>query len=293
MLHCLSHLERYPCFALKGGTAINMFVRDLPRLSVDIDLTFLPLKDRNKTLQEIEETLLSLRHDIGRTHPASRIQPVSLQGHVVKLMVYEEDVMVKIEPNLILRGGLYPPQVGDLCAAAQNHFQMFVQAHLVSLADLYGGKICAALDRQHPRDLFDIRMLLAREGVTDEIRKAFVIFLVSHGRPMIELLDPNFLDLKNHYQDAFAGMTREPVSLGELAVTRRNLVETLRQTLTENERRFILSVKRMSPEWDLLDLPGIENLPAIQWKLKSLRRMTPAKHSAALKKLERFMDSIP
>gem|GEM_PF-4190581 len=44
-------------FALKGGTAINFFFRDLPRLSVDIDLTYLPLTDRGKALQDIQDAL--------------------------------------------------------------------------------------------------------------------------------------------------------------------------------------------------------------------------------------------
>jgi predicted nucleotidyltransferase component of viral defense system len=291
MLRCLNKLERYPCFALKGGTAINMFVRDLPRLSVDIDLTYLPVQDRDASFREINDTLLSLKSDIERTLPASRVQTSKIQGYVIRLLVYENSVVVKIEPNLILRGTVYPPQSGDLCIAAQKHFQMFVRAQHVSFADLYAGKICAALDRQHPRDLFDIRMLLANEGLTDEIRKAFVVYLVSHSRPIVELLDPNFLDLKPFYQEEFAGMVREDVSLVELTNTRKILVQTIRQTLTEGERRFILSVKRMSPEWELLGLPGIETLPAIQWKLMNLRKMTPAKHQAALKKLERFLES--
>jgi len=46
LLRVLPYVAKEKVFALKGGTAINLFVRDLPRLSVDIDLTYLPFEDR-------------------------------------------------------------------------------------------------------------------------------------------------------------------------------------------------------------------------------------------------------
>lgn len=53
------------CFALKGGTAINLFVRDLPRLSVDIDLAYLPMTDRDQALTEIDAALKAIAAEIG------------------------------------------------------------------------------------------------------------------------------------------------------------------------------------------------------------------------------------
>ncbi len=118
----------------------------------------------------------------------------------------------------------------------------------VSHADLYGGKICAALDRQHPRDLFDIKLLLENEGITAEVRKAFVVYLASHNRPIHEVLKPNFLDIQAIYKSDFEGMTEDNVSLIDLINTRKQLVEILNSQLTDNDRQFLLSLKMGEPE---------------------------------------------
>ena len=57
LLSVLPDMAREPVFALKGGTAINLFYRDMPRLSVDIDLTYLPVADRQSSLEGIDDAL--------------------------------------------------------------------------------------------------------------------------------------------------------------------------------------------------------------------------------------------
>ena len=166
-------------------------MRDLPRVSVDIDLTYLPLKPRDETLAEINNALLTIKGNIERRIPASRVQDTRSQNHIVKLLVSTKDATIKIEPNLILRGTVQEPQDLDLCHAAQEYFESFVTAQALSYADLYGSKLCAALDRQHPRDLFDVKFLLDDTGITPEIRRAFVVYLAGHNRPMNELLSPS------------------------------------------------------------------------------------------------------
>jgi hypothetical protein len=156
---------------------------------------------------------------------------------------------------------------------------------IVSLADLFGGKICAALDRQHPRDLFDVHGLFQHEGLTDDIRRGFVVFLASHDRPMNELLTPNRKDLKQVYADQFSGMTLDPVPLAALEEARERLVTEINAELTAAEREFLLSLKRMEPKWELLGLPGVERLPGPQWKLYNLRKMDPAKRKVAEERL--------
>ncbi|MCK4682056.1 nucleotidyl transferase AbiEii/AbiGii toxin family protein, partial [Candidatus Bipolaricaulota bacterium] len=196
LLRCLPEIGRYPCFALKGGTAINLFVQDLPRISVDIDLTYLPLKPRREALQEIHGTLRTLKADIEKHVSGSRVREVQNQGYIVKLIVSTNYAMVKIEPNLILRGSVHAPEQRDLCLTAQEHFGAFVSVRALSTADLYGGKLCAALDRQHPRDLFDVKLMLDDMGITPEIRRAFVIYLSGHNRPINELLAPRLRDIE-------------------------------------------------------------------------------------------------
>ena len=159
----------------------------------------------------------------------------------------------------------------------------------VSEPDLYGGKLCAALDRQHPRDLFDVHELFKNKGITDDIRRAFVVFLASHDRPVNELLTPNRKDLRRVYDEQFQGMTFIPVTLAELENTREELITQINAGLTKPEREFLLSIKRMEPKWDLLGIPGIERLPGPQWKLYNLRKMDSKKRTLAEKALRRKM----
>lgn len=291
LIRCLPEIGRHLCFALKGGTAINLFVRDMPRVSVDIDLTYLPLKPRDEALGEINEELLLIKNDIERRIHGSRVQTNRVQGHVAKLVVSTNDAIIKIEPTLILRGSIYPPRSLDLCLTAQKHFSAFVSVQTLSIADLYGGKLCATLDRQHPRDLFDVKLLLEDTGITSEIRRSFVVYLAGHNRPMNELLSPNLLDISSLYNEQFMGMTQEEVSLQELQELQENLSHTLVQTLDEDERQFLLSMKRGEPEWDRLGIENLNQFPALQWKLMNIRKMSSTKSESEYKRLQSILSN--
>jgi hypothetical protein len=203
--------------------------------------------------------------------------------------VRADGVMVKIEPNFVLRGTAYEPQILDVTPRVQDMFEVSVKTKLLATEDIYGGKICAALDRQHPRDLFDIKLLLDNEGLTDQIRRSFVVHLISHDRPMSELLDPGFQSLKTTFENEMEGMTFVEVSLGELEATRSNLVKIIRENLTDAERNFILSIKKGEPHWELLGLEGIDLLPAVRWKLLNIAKMDKKKRAAAIIKLEKSL----
>ena len=84
---------------------------------------------------------------------------------------------------------------------------------MASLEDIYGGKLVAALDRQHPRDLFDVMQLYANEGITPAIRRAFVVYIASHNRPPHEVLSPILRDITQDYERTFVGMTTESSNL--------------------------------------------------------------------------------
>jgi len=277
-------------FALKGGTAINFFFRDLPRLSVDIDLTYLPLTDRGKALQDIHDALQRIADRLKRKTPGAKITPrISRETSLlIGLIVMRDDATVKIEPNTIMRGMVYPAQIRPLTRRAQELFEFHVEARSLSLADLYGGKICAALDRQHPRDLYDIHLLFRNEGITDEIRKAFVVYLICQPRPILEVLNPTMVDIRGTFEKEFRGMLLEPVTCELLEEERKRLVEGIKAGLTDEEKFFIVSVKEGKPRWDLIRLEGIERLPALRWKLINIDKMTPKKHSQALHRLKEF-----
>ena len=283
LIRCLPAIAHVPEFALKGGTAINLFHHNMPRLSVDIDLTFLPISDRESALEEIRSRLLMIAEEIRRTIP--RVQTQLTGGDTPKLLVGTPEARVKVEPSIVIRGSLFPPVESDLCTAAQEAYELFVQVQRLNTADLYGGKLCAALDRQHPRDLFDIMHLQTTSEIPDEIRQAFVAYLACHHRPIAELLVPNRKPIEDLFAHHFAGMTDRLVELDELEASRTQLFEWAATALTENERRFLLSIKQGEPDWEQLPFDDLDKWPAIQWKLYNIRQMSARSHKAALNRL--------
>lgn len=177
LLRVLPLVDREAVFALKGGTAINFFVRDLPRISVDIDLVYLPVGERDFSLRELSAAL----------------------------------------------------------------------------------------------------------------RKAFIVYLISSDRPMVELLNPGLSDIRSVFETEFRDKAEEEVTCEELEETRKELVARIASDLTLPERQFILSVKEGKPQWDLIGLEGVQSLPAVQWKLLNIGRMAPAKHQQAVRKLRDYL----
>jgi predicted nucleotidyltransferase component of viral defense system len=108
LLKCLPAIRAQNLFALKGGTAINLFIQNLPRLSVDIDLTYLPTEDRETSLHKMQSGLREIASTIKAHNPHFIIkEQYSQQDHLlIKLLVYTNNVMVKIEPSFIMRGTL-------------------------------------------------------------------------------------------------------------------------------------------------------------------------------------------
>ena len=144
LLRCLPEVGKQTCFALKGGTAINFFFRPMPRLSVDIDLAYLPLGGRDKALADISRALEDIATDVRQRVGSTHVQISRAGGMATKLVVALDDAQIKVEPNHVLRGSVYPPEVCDLCPEAQSFFELFVAVPTLSHADLYAGKICAA-----------------------------------------------------------------------------------------------------------------------------------------------------
>ena len=292
LLRVLPLLADEGVFALKGGTAINLFVRDMPRLSVDIDLTYLPVEGRDVSIAGISHALNKFGDRIKESLPQTRVHRAIGPGRGItgSLVISNNNVTIKIEPNFVLRGSVFPCETKELCSAAQKQFSAYTEVTTLSCADLYGGKLCAMLDRQHPRDMFDAKLLMENEGISTEIRQAFVIYLASHVRPMHELLDPIYLDMRSIFESEFVGMSQIPVSYEDLEAIRREVALRLRADLHNNERQFLLSVKAGSPAWELLPIPGIDKLPGIQWKLANIAKIERTKHEMQLEKLKRALE---
>jgi len=270
-------------FALKGGTAINLFLRDMPRLSVDIDLTYVPVADRESSLKEIDAALHRIKKQIEGGIPGARVSASAPKGekYITKLIVRADDAQIKIEVTPVLRGCVYEPAVRSVSLRVEDEFG-FAEMPVFSFADLYAGKIVAALDRQHPRDLFDVRDLLAHEGIDDNLRKAFIVYLLSHDRPMAEVLAPVRRDVSAEYKRGFEGMVDTPVALDELLQAREDLIGEIVDNMPEQHRRFLVSIKRGEPDWALLDLYEVRDLPAVRWKLENLAKLGSEKRAQLL-----------
>jgi len=241
---------------------------------------------RNEALQTIKANLDSLASTIttnlDNTHVVRAFHDKS---DALRLLVERNGVQIKIELSPVLRGTVYEPTVMQVSKAVEEEFS-FAEMKVVSFADLYAGKICAALDRQHPRDLFDVKLLLDNEGLFDALRKALLVYIISHPRPIAELLRPRYNDISGIYEGEFLNMADWDVPQTALEATREQLVTLINNSLTSQEQAFLLSFKNRAPDWSLLELHGIDLLPAVRWKLQNLAKMKPEKHAEAFQKLK-------
>lgn len=292
LLRVLPYVAEEPDFALKGGTAINLFVRDMPRLSVDIDLTYLPVEDRLTSLAAIDRGMASIAARIADGLQGVQIEPVKLttENITTKLIVRLDNAQIKIEVTPVLRGTVYEPGIIAVTPAVEDAFG-FAQMRVVSLADLYAGKIVAALTRQHPRDLFDVRDLLANEGISDELRAAFVIYAISGDRSIGDTLAPNRKDIAQAFASELQGMTASDIALDDLLAAREAIIETIVQHMPDAHRRFLIGFKRGEPDWTSLDIAGAEKLPAVQWKMLNLAKLSADQRNTLASRLETILHS--
>lgn len=281
-------------FALKGGTAINLFEWDLPRLSVDIDLTYLPIQGRKESLDAISEALSRIAAEIGQRLAPTRVTRTQ-QGEEameVKLHCQRGRTQVKVEVNPTLRGHLFPTRDLHCSERVQEQFEAFVEARCLSHGELFGGKICAALDRQHPRDLFDVKRLLDQEGLTDEVRLGVIAALAGHKRPIAELIDPSRKDQRQSFRSQFEGMPFEPFSYDDHQATLDRLVAALHEVLNADDRAFLLSFEKGEPDWGRYPVAALAELPAPQFKLANVRKFRdaqPARFDANVAALEKAL----
>ena len=274
-------------FALKGGTAINLFVRDMPRLSVDIDLTYLPIEPRDVAFANIDAALDRI---------AKRLQDelkakVTPDQQAKKLLVERAGSKIKLEVNPVIRGCLFQPEQRAVQPAVEQGFG-FAEMPIVSFQDLYAGKICAALDRQHPRDWYDVKLLLENEGMSRELMQALLVYIGSGNRPMNEILNCPPKDIRTTYENHFNGMTRDPVPVEELEQVRERLLDEIARHFTQQDGEFLLSLKKADPDWSLLGIEGAKDLAALQWKLHNIKKMPAASHARETKKLEAVIEQL-
>ncbi len=292
LLDVMPEVAEEKCFALKGGTAINLFLQNIPRFSVDIDLTYLPIEDRETSLNGIASALSTIKSKIELKDGINVLEKRLVKSkRLAKLLVVRDEIMIKIEPNEVLRGTVFPTVVNNLVPKAEQIFDISVSnVPVLSPEDLYAGKFCAALSRQHPRDVFDVKILYENGGITEQICQAFVIYLASGSRPMSELLAPNLLDQQQLFEQEFMGMTDTLFTYAEFIAVRERFIAEINKILSENERKFLLSVKLGEPDFSLMPRLELQDLPALKWKIINIRKMSKQKHQKAIDKLKRVLE---
>ena len=267
LLGVLPEVAKEDRLALHGGTAINLFVREMPRLSIDIDLTFVELGEREEAINAINEALLRIKERIETLHPKARVVH---KIPTCKLQITNQGAQIKIEVNMVARGLLEATSKLQLCATAQEEFDAFGAISVVSIGQLYGGKLCAALDRQHPRDLFDVRLLLDNEGFNDEIKQGFLYGLTCSNRPTHELLSPNLIDQETAYTHQFEGMSSLKFTYEDFENTRSELIQIIRSRLDDRDKAFLLNFNRLEPDWSFYDF---QEYPSVKWKIQNMAKL--------------------
>lgn len=290
LIDILTEIAKEDTFALHGGTAINLFHLNMPRLSVDIDLTSVLFSDnRNKDLKKIRYSLDSIKKRLKLAFPNIRFNDEIRADEDLKLLCSRNNVTVKVEVNQINRGLIAEPCKKILCNRAEKEFDRFCEVKTVSVGQLWGGKINAALERQHPRDIFDVKNMLQTTGLTEEIKQGFLFFLLCVKRPIDEVLNPNFIDQSAVFKSQFSGMTNEEFTYEEFEIIRKNLIAIINNSLSQNQRDFIISFAEGTPEWKDFDYSAY---PAVKWKLLNIMKLkttSPQKHSVSIRKIKKIM----
>jgi predicted nucleotidyltransferase component of viral defense system len=292
LVRILPYIAMEKLFALKGGTAINLFYRDLPRLSVDIDLTYLPIKDRTESLDEINEAMDRIASAIEGGIGGAKAQRIAGGGGgATRVLARLSEAAIKIETSPVTRGTVHDPEVRVVSKAVEEEFG-YAEIQIVSFEDLFGGKLHAALDRQHPRDIYDIRLLYENEGLTENLFRTFLIYVASSSRPVHEILDPNPIDLDRPYAREFQGMTKQPVSLADLIETRARLIADIQSRFDDGTKTFLRTLHDGAPDFEAIGRPQAAALPAVRWKLINLNKLkaeNPEKHATLREQLETLL----
>lgn len=277
-------------FAVHGGTAINLFLKDLPRYSVDIDLTYIPLAGRKESLEDINLHLKSISEKAKKAFKGMHIVP---NYTTCKLLCEYRGKQVKVEVNQTKRrlvGGDAIPT--PLSEKAQEEFGLYCEANIVSLSQLYGGKIAAALSRQHPRDLFDVKYM---DVPMADCREGLIFCLLGSDRPIYESFAPRLIDQREAMANQFEGMTDIPFTYEEFEETRAKLISDVNNLMTEADKQFLISFERGKPEWDGYEFEYFKDYPSVKWKLVNLAKLAkqnPQKLDEEAAKLEALFSKI-
>jgi Nucleotidyl transferase AbiEii toxin, Type IV TA system len=267
LLQVLPYVASETVFALHGGTAINLFHKNMPRLSVDIDLTFTETIPRIEAINQINKSLTNIKN---KFNIINKNCVITHQSKELKLIITKENITIKIEVNNINRGLIAPIITKELCNNAQQEFDTYCEINIVSDAQLFGGKICASLDRQHPRDIFDLQEIANNIELFTTYKKGIMYALLSSKRPIHELLKPNLIDQSKVFEEQFVGMAKIDFTYQLFEIYRLQIIDSVNKCFNNQDKQFIIDFHNFKAN---LNLYSFENLPSLVWKLKNLQKL--------------------
>ena len=281
------------CFALKGGTALNFFYEDMPRLSVDIDLVYLPVNSREEALREIRAALQGYQKKFSGLGFSAFMTEGGDDRSVCKLVIARGEVAIKLEPNTILRGSLYPVKKRPLMPEVRRLFGQELEVACLEHKELMAGKLVAMLDRQHPRDIFDMMYFLKDRHSLESLRDPLRGYLLQTGCSFSEVLDPKLKNIEEIFSSSFQGMTREPVVLKDLEKCRAAILQQLPEVLGVEFEVFLVSLLEKRPKWELLPFKNLEDYPGVRWKVLNINKMSADQVKKELKSIRAVFKNIP
>ena len=263
------------CFALKEGTALSVYWFDYPRLSVDLDLVFVPRKSREEFQTLTHEALHRVQSRIRNLYPAATLRTEPLPGSSAagKVIVAMGPLEVKMEVATVHRETLYPTQVRPVQPQAVPTFGK-TSLPLLSFSETCAGKFNAALTRQHPRDLFDVGVILEHAEISPETRTAFAVNLITQPRPFAHMLNPRLKAIPPEALEILTRMTTQPFRALTLPDNLITLQDTLCRRMPAAHQEFLLSFTHGTPDWSLLEVPHAARLPAVRWREQQMSQFT-------------------
>ncbi|HSW29038.1 MAG TPA: nucleotidyl transferase AbiEii/AbiGii toxin family protein [Longimicrobiales bacterium] len=180
LMELLEALRSHPYLktrvALKGGTALNLFVFDVPRLSVDVDLNYVGAAEVDAMVQERPKVEQAIQAVCGRLGIGVRRIPSGHAGGKWRLSYtgVRGPGTLELDVNFLLRTPLWPTALED-----SRSLGKYAATHVpvLDLHELAAGKLAALFGRQASRDVFDARELLRREGLDRRrLRLGFVVY---------------------------------------------------------------------------------------------------------------------
>ncbi len=294
VLHLLNLLEgfrRHPFlktrFALKGGTALNLFVFDLPRLSIDIDINYIGAVERAAMLAERPNFERAIQDVCHREDMTLARLPAGHAGGKWRLRyasAVTETANLEVDVTYMARVPLWKPVIADsqpLGTATATAIP------LLDIHELAAGKLRALLSRHASRDLFDARELLTnQEFDATRLRLGFVIYGGMSRRDWrtVSIDDVAFDEAELRHQLLPVMRTNPTISDADHKAWATRLVDECRSALSavlplaENERAFLdrlvehgeIDPTLLTDDEDLKE--RIATHPGLKWKALNVRQ---------------------